>query len=88
MLEEECSLKLPDSAVVFWIHQGYQFRFVLAEGSDASTVYEWNDASKMFSVEYDSFTNLIDAELTTMERQDVVEMLVIDGVKISFYDKR
>jgi len=44
--ENNHSFSLPETAYVFWMHQGYQFAFfLLNEGSDDPTVFYYNEAN-------------------------------------------
>jgi hypothetical protein len=51
LLEKDDSpFVLPEKAFVFWMHQGYQFAFFVADGDDDPMVYYYMEGKKTTEV--------------------------------------
>lgn len=54
--EDEAGIVLPEKSIVFAMHQGYQFMFFYAEGSDDPAVHSYQEQSGEFRNQCSSFT--------------------------------
>lgn len=60
--EESAGLVLPETAIVFSMHQGYQFMFMSSDEGDDPPVYYYIEGADQFVRKYDHFSQfLLDA---------------------------
>jgi len=64
--QELLPVPLPDDAIVFLIHQGYQFAFILAAGETDSPVFSYVEGEASPQEMMPSFAALLEAELKTI----------------------
>jgi hypothetical protein len=57
--EDSAEITLPDNAIVFAMHQGYQFMFMLADGSDDPPVVSYLERSGKFDKQSESFSQYL-----------------------------
>ena len=68
--ETDPSLSLPPAAVVFLIHQGYAFLYVLAVGGFDGPPMQWTEMAPEPRPVAATFAEMVDAELRLMEDND------------------
>lgn len=57
--EDEAGLRLPEDAIVFIMHQGYQFMFIRATEGDDPPVYYYMEQSGVFERKADKLTDFL-----------------------------
>lgn len=69
----ECkhSFELPEDALVFWMHQGYQFMFLRASEGDDPPVYYFLEGNAEATRLHDHFTDFLRSEIEGRSKQEV-----------------
>lgn len=62
---------LPDDALVFWMHQGYQFMFMRASEGDNPPVYYYMEGSEGAVRKHEHFTEFLSSEIGSLSDEAV-----------------
>jgi hypothetical protein len=57
--EDGAPFSLPMEAFVFFMHQGYQFMFFLADGAEDPEVWYYHEGDGVPALRYPSFSSLL-----------------------------
>lgn len=62
---------LPDDALVFWMHQGYQFMFMCASEGDDPPVYYYMEGTEVAIREHEHFTDFLSSQIGHLSDDEV-----------------
>lgn len=67
IMAESAQVPLPDDAVVFLMHQGYSFDFVIADGGEDAPVWRYTEGQPAPTRYADSFAEHLESEFQMIE---------------------